>query len=58
MTEIEPCIFQVTMQATMSGIYRFGIVCEGMSLRGHLFTREQTVTGPVWHRGNNVPPPS
>jgi hypothetical protein len=58
MAEIEPGIFQVTMQATMAGIYRFRIVCKGISLRGHPFTREQTLTGAVWHGGNNVPPSS
>jgi Common central domain of tyrosinase/von Willebrand factor type A domain len=56
MDEIEPGIFQVTMQTNMTGIYSFHIVCKGVSLRGHAFTREQRLTGAVWFGGNNVPP--
>jgi len=58
MPEIEPGVFEVATPALLSGIYRFRIVSEGLSLRGRRFTREQTLTGAVWRGGDDRPPSS
>lgn len=56
MPEIEPGVFETSTPATFAGIYRFRIVAEGTTLRGRLFSREQTLTGAVWKGGDNPPP--
>jgi hypothetical protein len=58
MTEVEPDVFEVTIHASMAGIYRFRIVAEGHTLRGRHFTREQSRSGYVWRGGDNTPPSS
>jgi len=56
LTEIEPGVFEISVQATMPGIYRFKVLGTGTTLQGNPFTREQIVTGVVYKGGNNPPP--
>jgi hypothetical protein len=58
MPEVEPGVFQTTTNASMPGIYRFNILIEGKTLRGHPFSREQLLTGAVWRGGDNADPSS
>lgn len=56
MPELQPGIFETTTLALIGGVYPFRIVAEGRTLRGHSFTREQTLTGLVWKGGDHAPP--
>lgn len=58
LSEVEPGVFQVVVQNAMAGIYRFRILAEGHTLRGRVFTREQTLTALTWQGGNRLPPSS
>lgn len=41
-----------------SGVYRFRVMANGITLRGRKFTREQVRTGAVWTGGNRPNPES
>jgi hypothetical protein len=60
LTEIAAGVFESTITATLSGLYRFRIVAAGTSMRGMPFTREQLLTGAVFDGGDNpdTPPTS
>jgi hypothetical protein len=58
MAEIEPGIFEATVNANLPGIYYFRIVARGRTFRSRRFTREQSLTGAVWKGGDNPPPSS
>lgn len=58
MTEVQPGAFEVSVPASMPGIYTFRVVGEGRTFRGLPFTREQTLTGAVWRGGDDSPPTS
>ncbi len=53
---VDKGIYEATLSASLSGIYRFRVRARGASLRGFPFTREQEVTGAVWKGGDNPPP--
>jgi murein tripeptide amidase MpaA len=55
--EVDKGVYETTLIASLSGIYRFRVRAGGTTLRGLFFTREQEVTGAVW-KGGNQPPPS
>jgi hypothetical protein len=56
MNEVEPGIFETSVSADDAGLYRFRVLGEGKTLRGHRFTREWELTGSVWHRGDDPYP--
>ena len=56
MAEAQPGAFEVSVLASIPGIYTFRVVGEGRTFRGLPFTREQTLTGAVWKGGDNPPP--
>jgi len=56
MAEAQPGAFEVSVLASIPGIYTFRVVVEGRTFRGLPFTREQTLTGAVWKGGDNPPP--
>jgi murein tripeptide amidase MpaA len=56
MTEIEPGMFEVTMTAGLSGLYRILVAASGRSRRGRPFTREQLLTAAVFRGGDNPLP--
>jgi hypothetical protein len=58
MPEVQAGVFEATVDAAFAGVYRFRILAEGRSLRGRLFSREQTLTGAVWKGGDSRPPTS
>lgn len=47
LTEGDPGVFETTLTANQSGIYRFRIIADGFSRRGRHFTREQLLTAVV-----------
>lgn len=57
LNEVEPGIFEASVQANATGAYQFRVLAAGATLRGQPFTREQGLSGAVW-RGGNVPPPT
>lgn len=52
MTEVDPGIFELTIPATMSGVYHFRLRANGTTLRDRPFVREQLLTGAVWKGGD------
>ena len=58
MGETQPGVFELSMLAQATGVYRFRILAEGKTLRARPFTREQTLTGAVWRGGDKEPPTS
>ena len=56
LSEGDPGVFEVTMAAAAAGVYRFRVMAEGSTMRGRPFTREQLLTGTVWHGGDEPPP--
>jgi hypothetical protein len=54
--EVEPGVFETSTTADLSGLYRFRLRAEGVTLRGVPFTRERLLSGAVW-RGGNGPLP-
>jgi hypothetical protein len=47
LAEIQPGVFEASLVASISGIYRFNIVAEGVTFRGTAFSREQLLTAAV-----------
>lgn len=58
LNEVEPGVFETSVQANLTGIYRFHVRAAGATLRGRPFTREQILTGAIWKGGDNPPPTS
>jgi hypothetical protein len=54
MPEVEPGVYEASMIASMSGIYRFNVIASGVNYKGVPFTREQLLTGSVF-RGGDTP---
>jgi murein tripeptide amidase MpaA len=54
--EVEPGVFEASAVAAISGIYRFRVLGSGVTFHNLPFTREQIVTGSVWHGGDEPPP--
>jgi hypothetical protein len=54
--ELNAGVFETSIAATVSGVYRFRVFAEGHTLRARPFTRERLVTGSVWRGGDNPPP--
>ena len=52
LTESEPGLFTAERAEQLSGVYRFRVLGSGITLRGHRFTREQTVTGALLRGGD------
>jgi hypothetical protein len=57
MIEVAAGVFEATITAMLSGLYRFRIVATGTSMRGLPFTREQLLTGAVFQGGDHPDPP-
>jgi hypothetical protein len=49
LTETQAGVFEASMLANLAGIYRFRVMAEGSTYRGVPFTREQLLTGAVFH---------
>jgi hypothetical protein len=56
LSEVDPGVFEASITANATGLYRFTVNAEGDTLRGHRFTREWELTGSVWHRGDDPYP--
>ncbi len=56
LSEEDPGVFEATIAAAATGVYRFRVMAEGKTMRGRRFTREQLLTGVVWHGGDQPPP--
>jgi hypothetical protein len=56
LAEGEPGIFETQLSANADGVYPVHLFAEGHTLRGPLFTREQWLTGFVWHGGDGPAP--
>lgn len=56
LTEVEPGTFETSLIASLAGVYRFRALASGATMRGLLFTREQTLTGAVFPGGDTPPP--
>ncbi|HYI23849.1 MAG TPA: VWA domain-containing protein, partial [Thermomicrobiales bacterium] len=52
MVEIEPGVFELSIVATMAGIYQFQLRATGTTLRDRPFTREQGLSGVTWRGGD------
>ena len=57
LNEVQPGLFEASVQATSTGVYQFRVRAAGATLRGQPFTREQGLTAAVW-RGGDTPPPT
>jgi len=55
LTETEDGVFDGSFTANLSGVYTCRIMVNGKTLRGRDFTREQTLTAPVWKGGDSQP---
>lgn len=49
-------IYTASLNASLTGVYKFRVLSHGKSLRSRDFTREHLLTGAVWRGGNNTPP--
>ena len=49
-------VYEVTIQATMPGVYGFRVLAKGTTLAGRKYTREQLLTGAVWQGGDRPAP--
>jgi hypothetical protein len=59
MAETDPGIYEGSLLATMSGIYRFNVLASGVDYKGRPFTREQLLNGAVFAGGDTpLDPPS
>lgn len=58
LSEVQPGVFETSLNTTLSGVYQFRVRANGRTLRHRPFTREQILTGAVWRGGNNPPPSS
>ncbi|MGE5246213.1 MAG: LodA/GoxA family CTQ-dependent oxidase [Betaproteobacteria bacterium] len=54
LTEHEAGQHSGSFATTIPGVYRFRVRARGTSFRGEPFTREKTLTAPVWRGGNNT----
>lgn len=53
--------YNASFTADLAGVYRCRIMARGKTIKGHVFTREQTLTVSVWHGGDRdaaTPPKS
>jgi hypothetical protein len=57
LNEVEPGVFETSVQASLPGVYQFRVLAAGATLRGRPFTREQGLSGAAW-RGGDAPPPT
>lgn len=53
MTETEPGMFELTVRASLAGVYHARFMAKGVTLRGTPFTREQLATAAVWQGGDD-----
>jgi hypothetical protein len=53
MPEARPGVFEASITAVQSGVYRFRVVAIGSTWRGLPFTREQLVTGTAFAHGDD-----
>jgi hypothetical protein len=58
LSEVQPGIFEATVQANATGVYQFRMRAVGATLRGQPFTREQGLSGAIWRGGDRPPPTS
>jgi hypothetical protein len=58
MVEVDPGVFELSIIASMSGIYQFQLRANGTTLRGRPFTREQGLSGVTWRGGDGDLPTS
>jgi hypothetical protein len=58
MAEVEPGVFETDVAATMNGVYTGRVISTGTTARHRPFTREHTLTGAVWHGGDDPSPTS
>jgi hypothetical protein len=56
MTETQPGRFHATTIAALDGIYPIRVMASGVTFSGTPFTREQTLTGAVFHGGDQSLP--
>jgi hypothetical protein len=49
-------VFEASLTAVLSGVYRFHVIASGTTLRGVPFTREQLLTGAVFPGGDDPLP--
>jgi hypothetical protein len=54
--ETEPGVFETAFAARGSGTHEVRLLASGHTLRGRPFTREQVLTGAVWHGGDDPLP--
>lgn len=55
--EVDPGVFQAEIVASLAGVYQCHVLCNGLTHRGEVFTREQLLTG-VTVIGGNAPGPT
>jgi hypothetical protein len=56
LAETRPGMFQASLRAGQSGVYRFHVLANGVTMRGTTFTREKLLTGAVFAGGNQPLP--
>jgi hypothetical protein len=56
MTETQPGRFQASTVALIDGVYPIRVAAGGVTFNGAPFTREQTLTGAVFHGGDQPLP--
>jgi hypothetical protein len=56
LAEGEPGVFEGQVAANAEGVYPVHLIADGHTLRGRLFSREQWLTGMVWHGGDGRAP--
>ena len=55
LVEVAPGEFETSVIASQSGVYRFRLMADGFSSRGHAFTREHLLTAVVGRLPHNPP---
>ncbi len=55
LVEVAPGEFEISIIASQSGVYRFRLMADGFSSRGHVFTREHLLTAVVGRLPHNPP---
>jgi hypothetical protein len=53
LAEVDPGVFEGVAHASIPGVYRFGVLASGVTMRGLPFTREQILTGTAVPGGDN-----
>ncbi len=56
MAETQPGRFETTTVAAIDGVYRVRVMATGVTFSGTPFTREQNLTGAVFHGGDQPLP--